>query len=139
MKKLIQLKDKNNNNYDPINTNYEKRLKNLQGTILFESYEGTIEDVSLSDSATNYTCFEIFYKSLDGTFASVKVYSPNNKLVNLNCTWTDGTLYFKFKNVYISNNSIVNRNYGEAYLNSNAQYSNNERNCIYITKVIGYK
>lgn len=30
MKKLVQLKDKNNNNYDPINLNYEKRIKKLE-------------------------------------------------------------------------------------------------------------
>ena len=30
MKKLIQLKNKENENFDPINSNYEKRLQELE-------------------------------------------------------------------------------------------------------------
>lgn len=33
MKKLVQLKDKNNNNYDPINSSYEKRLQKLEDNV----------------------------------------------------------------------------------------------------------
>ena len=84
-------------------------------TVLYNNSEGSGGDITLSDSAANYTYIEIFYKDNDGYNYSTKIYQPNGKLVNLIAVQACGTgvndrAYLKSRVVQISGTSISTYN-----------------------------
>lgn len=81
MKKLVQLKNKEQENLDPININYEKRILNLEGTVLYENSAGTTENFNLNDSIANYDHYEIIFKNVFGYMNSIKSQSKSSSLV----------------------------------------------------------
>lgn len=111
----------------------------ISGKVLYNSASGTAGTVTLSDSAENYTYLEIFYRSSgDNACGSVKVFSPNGKLVHL------GTIHYiadydyaKFALVSVSGSMITfSQNY-QIILKSNGSVYSAE-NAIFITRVVGY-
>ena len=111
----------------------------FSGQVLYNSASGTAGTVTLSDSAENYTYLEIFYRSSgDNACGSVKVFSPNGKLVHL------GTIHYiadydyaKFALVNISGSMITfSQNYQITLKNNGSEYS--AENAIFITRVVGY-
>ena len=111
----------------------------VSGNVLYNSASGTAGTVTLSDSAENYTYLEIFYRSSgDNACGSVKVFSPNGKLVHL------GTIHYiadydyaKFALVNVSGSMITfSQNYQITLKNNGSTYS--AENAIYITRVVGY-
>lgn len=111
----------------------------LSGQVLYNSASGTAGTVTLSDSAANYTYLEIFYRSSgDNACGSVKVFSPNGKLVHL------GTIHYiadydyaKFALVNVSGSMITfSQNYQITLKNNGSTYS--AENAIFITRVVGY-
>lgn len=111
----------------------------LSGKVLYNSASGTAGTVTLSDSAENYTYLEIFYRSSgDNACGSVKVFSPNGKLVHL------GTIHYiadydyaKFALVTVSDSMITfSQNYQITLKSNGSTYS--AENAIYITRVVGY-
>nr|DAH30934.1 MAG TPA: protein of unknown function DUF859 [Caudoviricetes sp.] len=111
----------------------------ISGQVLYNSASGTAGTVTLSDSAENYTYLEIFYRSSgDNACGSVKVFSPNGKLVHL------GTIHYiadydyaKFALVSVSGSMITfSQNYQITLKNNGSVYS--AENAIYITRVVGY-
>lgn len=111
----------------------------ISGKVLYNSASGTAGTVTLSDSVENYTYLEIFYRSSgDNACGSVKVFSPNGKLVHL------GTIHYiadydyaKFALVSVSGSTITfNQNYQITIKNNGSVYS--AENAIFITRVVGY-
>lgn len=111
----------------------------FSGKVLYSSANGTAGTVTLSDSAENYTYLEIFYRSSgDNACGSVKVFSPNGKLVHL------GTIHYiadydyaKFALVNISGSMITfSQNYQITLKSNGSTYS--AENAIFITRVVGY-
>lgn len=111
----------------------------LSGQVLYNNASGTAGTVTLSDSAANYTYLEIFYRSSgDNACGSVKVFSPNGKLVHL------GTIHYvadydyaKFALVSVSGSMITfSQNYQIILKNNGSTYSS--ENAIFITRVVGY-
>lgn len=111
----------------------------LSGQVLYNNASGTAEAVTLSDSAENYTYLEIFYRSSgDNACGSVKVFSPNGKLVHL------GTIHYiadydyaKFALVSVSGSTVTfTQNYRITIKNNGSTYS--AENAIFITRVVGY-
>lgn len=111
----------------------------ISGNVLYNSASGTAGTVTLSDSAENYTYLEIFYRSSgDNACGSVKVFSPNGKLVHL------GTIHYiadydyaKFALVSVSGSMITfSQNYQITLKNNGSEYS--AENAIFITRVVGY-
>ena len=111
----------------------------LSGKVLYNNASGTAGTVTLSDSAENYTYLEIFYRSYgDNACGSVKVFSPNGKLVHL------GTIHYiadydyaKFALVSVSGSMITfSQNYQITLKNNGSTYSS--ENAIFITRVVGY-
>lgn len=109
------------------------------GQVLYSSANGTAGTVTLSDSAENYTYLEIFYRSSgDNACGSVKVFSPNGKLVHL------GTIHYivdydyaKFALVSVSGSMITfSQNYQIILKNNGSTYS--AENAVFITRVVGY-
>lgn len=111
----------------------------ISGQVLYNSASGTAGTVTLSDSAENYTYIEIFYRSSgDNACGSVKVFSPNGKLVHL------GTIHYiadydyaKFALVSVSGSMITfSQNYQITLKSNGSVYS--AENAIFITRVVGY-
>ena len=111
----------------------------ISGNVLYNSASGTAGTVTLLDSAENYTYLEIFYRSSgDNACGSVKVFSPNGKLVHL------GTIHYiadydyaKFALVSVSGSMITfSQNYQIILKNNGSEYS--AENAIFITRVVGY-
>ena len=111
----------------------------ISGQVLYNSANGTAGTVTLSDSVENYTYLEIFYRSSgDNACGSVKVFSPNGKLVHL------GTIHYiadydyaKFALVSVSGSIITfSQNYQIIIKNNGSEYS--AENAIFITRVVGY-
>ena len=111
----------------------------FSGQVLYNSASGTAETVNLSDSVENYTYLEIFYRSSgDNACGSVKVFSPNGKLVHL------GTIHYiadydyaKFALVSVSDSMITfSQNYQITLKSNGSTYS--AENAIFITRVVGY-
>lgn len=111
----------------------------ISGQVLYNSASGTAGTVTLSDSVENYTYLEIFYRSSgDNACSSVKVFSPNGKLVHL------GTIHYiadydyaKFALVSVSGSMITfSQNYQITLKNNGSVYS--AENAIFITRVVGY-
>lgn len=111
----------------------------ISGQVLYNSASGTAGTVTLSDSAENYTYIEIFYRSSgDNACGSVKVFSPNNKLVHLGTVhYIADYDYAKFALVSVSGSMITfSQNYQITLKNNGSTYS--AENAIYITRVVGY-
>lgn len=127
------------NCFPKYDNSFEANGVSLSGKVLYNSANGTAETVTLSDSAENYTYLEIFYRSSgNNACGSVKVFSPNNKLVHL------GTIHYvadydyaKFALVNVSDSMITfSQNYQITIKNNGSVYS--AENAIFITRVVGY-
>ena len=113
-----------------------------QGVVLYNNSTGSSGDVTLNDSAANYSYLEIFYRSSDNAYGSVKVYSPDGKTVILSANWTNATyLYFKTRAVAISGTSLATNSIreGEARIGNGVATTFANGSYIYITRVLGYK
>lgn len=111
----------------------------ISGKVLYNSASGTAGTVTLSDSVANYTYIEIFYKSSgDNACGSVKVFSPNGKLVHLGAIhYIADYDYAKFALVSVSGSMITfSQNYQITLKSNGSVYS--AENAIYITRVVGY-
>ena len=127
------------NCFPKYDNSFEVNGVSLSGKVLYNSANGTAETVTLSDSAENYTYLEIFYRSSgDNACGSVKVFSPNGKLVHL------GTIHYiadydyaKFALVSVSKSMITfSQNYQIILKSNGSTYS--AENAIFITRVVGY-
>ena len=142
MKKLVQLKNKENEDLDPINSNYAKRISNLEGKILFESAEGINTSTNLKDAVSNYQRIKIYFRSNDGQGYqnSIEIDNPLGKIVPLRYeTFVLGTMYIKFAQATINDNSINLNNCYEYYFANGQTPSIISNSNIYIVKVVGYK
>lgn len=115
-------------------------LNEVLGTILYENNTGSNENITLNDDVSKYKFVEIFYKSNDSAYSSVRVDTPNGKRVSLQAFWSvDNYCYGKIKQVSISNNKINNLAAQQLVIGSGVSPTISLSNYIYITKVIGYK
>ena len=98
--------------------------------------------ITLSESASNFEMLTICYRSNDGVFASVDVYRPNNKKVNLwVALYVSGGMYLKTRDVIIEGNTI-NTFKGSVYVTGEGHIPNPNvtwGDYIAITQVIGYR
>lgn len=115
-------------------------LNKVLGVVLYENYDGSNGTITLNDSVSNYKFIEIFYKSNDSAYSSVRVDTPNGKRVSLQAFWSvDNVLYGKIKQVLIDNNKINNLAFQQVVIDNGVSPATSLSNFIYITKVIGYK
>ncbi len=128
----------------PVITSIVDAINSLLPVVLYNNDAGSNDTITLSDSAANYSYLEIFYRSNDNMYQSVKVYNPNGKNVSLFSTTTNYAnlrIYGKTKEVTISDNKITLylQNCSQFTINNaSTGYVNND-NHIYITRVLGYK
>lgn len=127
------------NCFPKYDNSFEANGVSLSGKVLYNSANGTAETVTLSDSAENYTYLEIFYRSSsDNACGSVKVFSPNGKLVHLGTIhYIAGYDYAKYALVNVSDSMITfSQNYQITLKSNGSTYS--AENAIFITRVVGY-
>ena len=114
-------------------------------TILYNNTTGSNGTITLSSSANNFTYIEIFFRDTSYNFYnSVKVYSPNNKIINLSTTHVfsqSGTMLVSSRKVLISGTSIKNQSGAVDDYGVYASWNNEveKTNRINIVKVNGYK
>ena len=114
-------------------------------TILYNNTTGSNGTITLSSSANNFTYIEIFFRDTSYNFYnSVKVYSPNNKIINLSTTHVfsqSGTMFVSSRKVLISGTSIKNQSGAVDDYGVYASWNNEveKTNRINIVKVNGYK
>lgn len=123
-------------------------LENLKPVTLYDNATGTIDNVTLTDSAGNYSYLEIYITDNGNTnIDCVKICNPNGKTVALNCTSgykgsSSSNIYLEIrtKTVKIDGTSITNISYG-MFVATNKTITTNDRtsNKIKIIKVLGYK
>lgn len=116
----------------------DNKIQALKRVTLYENASGTNTTLTLNDSVANYEDIEIFYKSNDNAYSSVKVNNANNKnivLINMTPNTTNNVLYVKATVVKAQNNSITVVDGLEGYGSGGITAGN--RN--YIVKVVGYK
>ena len=116
----------------------DNKIQALKRVTLYENASGTNTTLTLNDSVANYEDIEIFYKSNDNAYSSVKVNNANNKnifLVNMTPNTTNNVLYVKATIVKAQNDSITVVDGLEGYGSGGITAGNK----IYIVKVVGYK
>lgn len=145
-----------NNNYVPDmsfiaywNGAYSGTSSNLtyahQGTIqckpttLYDNSSGTTGTVTLNQTAANFNYLEIFY-ARSSKYNSVKVFSPNGKVVQLTSAYAVGNGYTQFgcKVVTINGTSITSSTENFQNINSTI-VANGTQSTLSILRVIGYK
>lgn len=90
-------------------------------------------NITLSQSAANFTRITIYYNDNDNQCSSVDMYQPNGKLVILPSNW-DGQFH-KMRSVKINGTSV---NTVRAYETDTRTGDVVQKNLIYITRVLGW-
>ena len=114
---------------------------------LYDNSSGTTGTVTLSQTAANFSILEIFFCDIDGNYSSVRVWSPNNKVVSLTTSAVVGTSLFfiswtrrvKISGTSIANQAVSNYSTGRFYIYSNGATGVQSDNYIKIVKVLGWK
>lgn len=118
-------------------------LKLNNGVVISETelFSGDSNSPTLSDSVSNYTYLEIWYRSNDGTGHQgyTKVYAPQGKQIVLRYSYYNSYLYEKESSFYIWNNTITQQWGVEWYINTSNQVTMGTASNISITRVVGCK
>ena len=116
--------------------------RSFRAKVLYDNPSGTTGNVGLSESAANFTIFEIYFKTNDNqvTCGCCKVYKPNGKYATIVASYpnANGTAFIKLKNVLISDINITPLCASESAITGNT-IGISGTDCIYITHVIGYR
>jgi hypothetical protein len=94
----------------------------------------TTGNITLSQSATNFTRMTIYFRDNDSQYNSVDVYGPNGKTVLLFSSWRGR--FQKVRIVNISGTTITTK---EAYQTDAFSTASDATNLIYIVRVLGWK
>lgn len=110
-------------------------------TVLYNNTSGTTGTVTLSETAANFSYLEIFFRNDNNRYKSIKVYSPNGKVVSLFSTSLDNNSAsnIKYKDMTTSGNTISNIYTQTLQFWNGAWHNTDGNNVIYILRVIGYK
>jgi hypothetical protein len=126
---------------------FELLLKSLfKPVIVYENINGAYGNITLTDTAANYTYFEIYFSANDGPNyqSSVKISAPNGKTISLIYALNDDSaniVYYKTKNMLITGNKINNvaGRYSDTTFFNGANPVITKVDHIKIHKVLGYK
>ena len=107
--------------------------------VLYDNETGSSETITLSETSANFKYLEIFCKSADNTYTSVKVYKPNGKRATVVSGWFGSAAYFKLSVLTISGNTIALTKNSSEITGSNRCNTVEYANAMYITRVVGYR
>lgn len=115
----------------------------LEPTTLYESTEGTSENITLNDSSANYKYIEIFYYNANyqNIHSSVKVPNPNGKQIELRTVYPDmsNNRMYLLGTYYSCSEKTLNYVSGYGLAISGSSVYGVAQDTIKIVKVIGYK
>jgi hypothetical protein len=118
----------------------------LKPVILYANEEGENGEITLTDSAANYTYIEIYFKdNVDSDYGCEKFYNPNGKSVVIDITksWygSDSAMHCEIRSrtININGNSVTNVEQGIISIRKEEISSHSNTNHIYITRILGYK
>ena len=118
----------------------------LVPTVLYDDPAGISDGtITMKKSASEFSYIEIYYMTNDGEHLFTKVSNPDGKEVTLQQikARSDASVYLKAKNVIISGDTITNSENnvisGEYDILGDGTLRFIENNCIYITKIVGYR
>lgn len=148
MKKLVQLKNKENENLDPINLNYEKRIKQnsdnielLKGTIVWENSDSTLEFASQNIVLDFSNCDKFDVICRLSTEIDNRTVQPVYKGMPTRLMLTG---YAGNDNAYVRDVIIHDGNvyFGDAFgygIGNNNNFTNPTNNALIPLYIIGYK
>jgi hypothetical protein len=132
---LNEIKQVVNENADE----FEEEIGRINGTVLYESENGTTGNVTLSDSAANYDYISIEGRRTSHAYPSQKFYKPNGKTITLSSTYAlNNDIYLYTKVINISGTQITVLSSKLGYFNSSSMAVVSDTD-NYITRVVGYK
>lgn len=118
----------------------------INGTILYESVDGTIENITLNDNVNNYSFIEIYYNRNNLGYASTKIEVTETSLqsISLMCSYYSSDIWRMYaRNIAISGTSLTNKStnsFGVNFVNGSKEVDVGYNDTYFrITKVIGYK
>lgn len=125
-----------------VNGNITKNGNPLYGEIVLFSGDSN-NNITLSDSAANYTYLEIWFRPNDSTDwqGYEKIYSPNGKTFDLNyAVLFAGTQVYIKNSAFSINGTSITQSYGiEYYFSNNSSVRFSQTSNIYITRIVGLK
>ena len=110
--------------------------------VLFNNPTGLFDDITLSDSKSNYSYLEIYFLDDQNFQNSMKIDTSNNmfQLQFVKGGITRGSMYFITTRMYWNSNTVIKRGTTTIYNIVNSVISENATaDILKITKVIGYK
>lgn len=120
----------------------EKKIKELEKlipTVLWEGETNNPNEITLSDSISNYKRLKIFFRDNDSQLRGVEIYTNNQNSirVSLDSHYNQGQWFnLKMKSILITDKSIGGIGAAEYDFGSQTiSYNNN----IFIMKIEGYK
>ena len=136
--KTDSLNEYNTSQIQPYSANYSNTNFQTREVELYNDETGTNGDVTLSDSAANYTYIKIYFRDNDNGRNSVEIYSPNGTYASLMAVSPSGdNAYMKMRVVYINGTSITNKNNSSFAEFRTSSPNTSATNYIYITRVVG--
>ena len=115
-------------------------ISDMKETVLYDNEAGSNDNITLSDSASNYKYLEILYRNNNNLFKSVKVYQPNGKNVNLDIViGSANTMWIQSATRHINDNTITKVSNRGMQCNIKQISSMEIIEYLYIVRVIGYK
>lgn len=109
-------------------------------TVLYENESGASTNITLNDSAANYTFIEVYIVQNDGVYGSTKIYNPDGKIINVTANLVAPTfLYCKNVKLTISGNTITYNLGSEARIGNSVATIYGTGTSVKIVRVIGYK
>lgn len=117
---------------------HEVAVEGVLPIVLYDNDSGSNGSITLNETAANFKYIEIFYKSNNSAYSSVKVADPNGKTAVLMSVHPNSanTAYFKNTTVQISGTSVSPVSSSELGISASGT-SFSTANNIYITKVVG--
>lgn len=136
---LNEIKQVVNDNADKLDEN-TANIEGLQGTILYESNDGTSENITLTDDSNNYNFIDVSFFGNNGSTDITRVYdiSKGVNLLTANCNSSGTKIWFQTETITFLNNQLVRGTQAEVLLQQGVSivpYSTT----IKIFKVVGYK
>ena len=140
---LIEFKDLPDTTTPLTADNLNNNFNELKPYVLYSNSTGSAGEITLSDSAENYSYIEV-YGAASNTYTFQKIKNPNNKKFNINLSYPQSNLMIMLLSVYSITGNIIspvlaNCGYSTISTSELCKFNSNNTNYFYITDVVGYK
>lgn len=107
--------------------------------VLYEDTNGSNSSITLSETSANFKYLDIFCKSADSTYTSVRIHEPNGKRVTVTSGWFGSAAYYKNAVIDVIDTIVrfVSFNASEITGQNLCKTANNTK-VMNIVKVVGY-